>query len=103
MSHILVEFCLTSKNLIFVLRDMPCTLLSSMTTTLLLAVVQYLTIYCWSCFLPFAKIDFVSTALTCADFSLFFANQRVSMQLEIGKMGPLAILPFEIYLFFLLP
>lgn len=34
---------------------------------------------------------------------LFFANQRVSMQLEMGKMVPLAIQPFEIYLFFLLP
>lgn len=34
---------------------------------------------------------------------LSFANQRVSMQLEMGKMGPLAIQTFEIYLFFLLP
>lgn len=75
----------------------------SMTTTLLRMVVQYLTIYHWSCFLPFAKIDFPSTALTWADFSLFFPNQRVSMQLEMGKMGPLAIQPFEIHLFFLLP
>lgn len=100
MNHILVASCLTSNNLIFVLRDMPCTLLSSMTTILLLIVVQYLTICCWSCFLPFAKIDFVSAALTCADFSLSFANQRVGRQLEMGKMGPLAIQPFEIYLFF---